>query len=246
MARLLSLLRTLVVLSTAALGAACATIPADAGSNPVDPWERYNRQMFDINDRVDRAVLKPVAQAYAAVVPQPARDCVTNIFANINDVPNAFNNLLQGKPGRAVSDICRVAINTTVGLLGCFDVASKVGLEKSDEDFGQTLGVWGMGTGAYIVWPLFGPSSVRDTIGLPLDMAASPSSVINDGATRYSLTALNVVNTRANLLGATRVLDDIALDKYTFIRDAYIARRRNLVYDGDPPEEPSDPEPAPK
>ena len=116
-----------------------------------------------------------------------------------------------------------------------------MGLEKTREDFGQTLGVWGMGTGAYIVWPFFGPSSVRDSIGLPMDIAASPATVINDGAMRCSLTALNAVNTRANLLGATRVLDDIALDKYTFIRDAYLQRRRSLVFDGNepPPEDPT-------
>jgi phospholipid-binding lipoprotein MlaA len=123
-------------------------------------------------------------------------------------------------------------------MLGVVDFATEFGLEKSREDFGQTLGVWGMGTGAYIVWPLFGPSSVRDSIGLPMDIAASPSTVINDGAARYTLTTLNIVNTRANLLGATRVLDDIALDKYSFIRDAYLQRRRSLVFDGNEPPPP--------
>ena len=148
-----------------------------------------------------------------------------------------MNNFLQGKATAGVYDVMRVGTNTVFGLLGVLDVATEVGLEKSREDFGQTLGVWGMGTGAYIVWPLFGPSSVRDTIGLPLNMAASPSSVINDGAARYSLTALNIVNTRANLLGASRIMEQAAVDPYAFLRDVYLQRRQNLVYDGNPPRE---------
>ena len=229
----------------------CATTLNDVRGGPgakLDPWENWNRKVFAFNEGLDEHVLKPVATAYSNLVPQPIRRGVDNFFGNFADAWSAVNNFLQGKATAGVYDVMRVGTNTVFGLLGVLDVATEVGLEKTREDFGQTLGVWDMGTGAYIVWPLFGPSSVRDTIGLPMDIAASPSSVINDGATRYSLTALNIVNTRSNLLGATRVLDDIALDKYSFIRDAYLQRRRSLVFDGNepPPPDTSEPdEPAP-
>jgi len=228
----------------------CATTLNDVRGGPgakLDPWENWNRKVFAFNESLDENLLKPVATAYANVLPEPVRRGVDNFFGNFADAWSAVNNFLQGKVTAGVYDVMRVGTNTVFGLLGVLDVATEAGLEKSREDFGQTLGVWGMGTGAYIVWPLFGPSSVRDAIGLPLDMAASPSTVINDGATRYSLTALNVINTRANLLGATRVLDEIALDKYNFVRDAYLQRRRSLVFDGNepPPEDSSAGEPEP-
>jgi phospholipid-binding lipoprotein MlaA len=228
--------------------AGCATTLNDVRGGPgakLDPWENWNRKVFAFNEAVDENLLKPVATAYSNIVPEPIRRGVGNFFGNFADAWSAVNNLLQGKATAGVYDIVRVGTNTVFGLVGVLDVATEMGVEKTREDFGQTLGVWGMGTGAYIVWPLLGPSSVRDTIGLPLDMAASPTTVINDGQTRYSLTALSVVNTRANLLGATRVLDDIALDKYNFVRDAYLQRRRSLVFDGNepPPEDPSAAEP---
>jgi phospholipid-binding lipoprotein MlaA len=140
-----------------------------------------------------------------------------------------------------------VATNTLFGIGGIFDVASDLGMERQSEDFGQTLGRWGMPAGPYLVWPLLGPSTARDTLGRPLDLAWSPSLAINDSGVNLALSALNLVDTRASLLSASRVVDGIALDKYTFIRDAYIARRRNLVYDGNPPELPeeNDPSPAP-
>jgi phospholipid-binding lipoprotein MlaA len=228
------------VLLAGALGA-CATIPADAGKNPTDPWETYNRHMFEFNDRVDRAVLKPVAQAYTTVVPQLARDCLSNAFSNLNDVPNALNNLLQGKPGRAASDICRVAINTTIGLLGCFDLASKMGLEKSDEDFGQTLGTWGAGPGPYFVWPLLGPSTVRDSVGRVVGFYTDPLDAVDHTRTRNVISGTRIIDLRAQLLPAERVVEGAALDKYQFVRDAYLQRRRNLVFDGNPPRE-KDPE----
>ena len=220
--------------------AGCATTLNDVRGGPgakLDPWENWNRKVFAFNESLDEHVLKPVATVYSNVVPEPVRRGIDNFFGNFADAWSAVNNFLQGKGTAGVYDVMRVGTNTVFGLFGVLDVATEVGLEKSREDFGQTLGVWGMGTGAYIVWPLFGPSSVRDSIGLPMDIAASPATVINDGATRYSLTAVNLVNTRANLLGATRVLDDIALDKYAFVRTAYLQRRRSLVYDGNPPEE---------
>lgn len=240
------LLRMLAGAAVALLAGACATIPPDAGSNPVDPLERMNRHVFEFNDRVDRAVLKPVAQGYVAVVPEPVRGCVGNFFANLGDVSNAANNLLQGKPVEAVSDICRIAINTTVGVLGCFDVASKAGLEKHNEDFGQTLGRWGLGSGAYLVLPLLGPSSVRDAVGRVPDAYVDPANAAGDDVrARNTLFALETIDLRARLLDAGRLLDAAALDKYQFTRDAYLQRRRNLVYDGNPPREKEEDEEAP-
>jgi phospholipid-binding lipoprotein MlaA len=230
-------LRLLAVLLFALLASGCATIPADAGNDPRDPFEVYNRHMTEFNDRVDRALLKPVAQGYTAVVPEPARNCVNNFFGNIADLPIALNNLLQGKPGEAVSDVCRFAINSTVGLFGCFDVASKMGLEKHNEDFGQTLGRWGLGSGPFLVLPLFGPSSVRDATGRVVEMAgqADPLDHLNSVRARNNLTALELVDLRASLLDAERLLDAAAIDRYQFIRNAYLQRRNNLVFDGDPP-----------
>lgn len=236
---------TLAALAFAGGLVGCASIPADAGRNPADPWEAYNRQMFEINDRVDRAVLKPVAKAYAEFVPQPVRDCMGNAFSNLNDVPNALNNLLQAKPVRAVSDICRVVINSTVGLLGCFDVASRMGLEKSDEDFGQTLGRWRVGQGPYFVWPLLGPSTVRDSVGRIAGFYTDPLDRVDHVRTRNVITGTRLIDARAGLLPAEKLIDGAAFDRYQFIRDAYLQRRRNLVYDGNPPRmrDPEDDEP---
>jgi phospholipid-binding lipoprotein MlaA len=239
---------TLGVLAVAVpLLGGCATTLNDVRGGPgakLDPWENWNRKVFAFNEGLDEYVLKPVATVYADVVPQPVRRGVDNFFGNFADAWSAVNNFLQGKGTAGVYDIVRVGTNTVFGLLGVLDVATEMGVEKTREDFGQTLGVWGMGTGAYIVWPLLGPSSVRDSIALPLDTAVTPAVAFNDGGARYSLTALQIINTRANLLGATRVLDDIALDKYNFLRDAYLQRRRSLVFDGNdpPPEDPTEPE----
>jgi phospholipid-binding lipoprotein MlaA len=228
----------------AVLSVGCATIPPDAGKNPTDPWEFYNRHVADFNDRADEYVIKPVAEGYAKVVPEPVRDCIGNIFRNLGDVGNAINNLLQGKAYEATSDICRVAINSTVGLLGCFDVASKVGLARSNEDFGQTFGRWGIGNGPYFVLPLLGPSTVRDAFGRVADVYADPVSYINGDAYEVAAQSLRVVDLRANLLQASRLLDGAALDKYQFVRDGYLQRRRNLIYDGNPPAQKEPDEPA--
>jgi phospholipid-binding lipoprotein MlaA len=209
-----------------------------------DPLEPVNRAIFNFNDALDRAVLAPVARGYQAVVPELARQGVGNFFGNFGDGWSAINNLLQGKGEAAATMTMRVATNTLFGIGGLFDVASDLGMERRSEDFGQTLGWWGMPAGPYLVWPLLGPSTLRDSAGRPLDMAWSPSAVVNDSTAGVSLSLLNLVDTRANLLSASRVVDGIALDKYSFIRDAYVARRRNLVYDGNPPELPEDKEPA--
>ena len=220
----------------------CATVQQARGGpgQKLDPWENWNRKVFAFNEGLDAYVLKPVATAYANVVPQPVRRGVDNFFANAADAWSAVNNVLQGKGQAAFEDVVRVTTNSFFGIGGIFDVASEIGIPRHKEDFGQTLGRWGFGAGAYVVWPLFGPSTVRDSIALPLDRAASPALLIDDGRTQFSLTVLQVINTRANLLGASQVLDDIALDKYSFLRDAYLQRRRSLVYDGNAPDTDSD------
>jgi len=222
-----------------ALLGGCATLE-DARGGPgkrLDPWENWNRKVFAFNEGLDDYVLKPVATGYANVVPRVARQGVDNFFNNFADAWSAINNVLQGKFERAFQDTVRFTTNSTFGIGGLLDIASDFGLEHHYEDFGQTLGVWGFGPGAYVVWPLFGPSTVRDSIALPADSwIASPGLLIYNGNWQTGITLLRIINTRANLLGASRVLDDIALDKYTFVRDAYLQRRRNLVFDGDAPD----------
>lgn len=215
----------------------CATTPPGVtlGANPADPLERWNRQVHAFNDRLDTAVLKPVATTYRDVVPELARTGVSNFFNNVADAWSAVNLMLQGRPIDALNDTMRFAVNTTFGLGGLLDIMSEAGLEHHYEDFGQTLGTWGMGAGPYIVWPLLGPSAVRESIALPLDRSASPTLAFNDAGAVAGLTVLQIINTRASLLGASQMLDDIALDKYVFVRDAYLSRRRSLVYNGDPP-----------
>lgn len=213
----------LLLLLAALLSGGCAS-----SNTPGDPFEGFNRAMFGFNDAVDQAVLRPVASGYRTVVPEPARDCVGNVFSNINDVFVSVNSLLQGKVGDAVSDACRVVINTTVGLLGCIDVASKVGLEKHDRDFGQTFGKWGIGSGPYLVLPFLGPSSVRDGIGTLIYSSLDPVWA-DHVPTRNVAYSLRAVNRRAELLNATNVLEEAALDKYSFVRDAYLQRRLGMI-----------------
>jgi len=203
----------------------------------LDPWENFNRKVFAFNEGLDRRVLKPVATAYVQVVPQPVRTSVGNFFGNIKDAWSGVNNVLQGKFRKAADDFTRVGTNTVFGMFGALDIASEMGFDHQYEDFGQTLGRWGFGAGAYLVIPVFGPSSVRDAAGLPLDTSFSPAWLIDDGSTKLGVATLQLVNTRAALLGATSVIDEISLDKYTFIRDAYLQRRRSLIYDGQPPRE---------
>lgn len=210
----------------------------------LDPWENWNRKVFAFNEGLDEKVLKPVATGYAKVVPQFVRKGVDNFFANAADGWSAVNNVLQGKPEPAFSDVVRFTTNTVLGFLGVLDIASEFGLQHYYEDFGQTLGRWGFGAGAYIVWPLIGSSTVRETIALPLDRTASPAVYINNGGYQFGIVGLQIINTRAKYLGASQVIDDIALDKYAFIRDAYLQRRRSLVFDGDAPPAPDASSPA--
>ena len=233
---LLRRVRAPLLVVAAMVMSGCATVPADSGTDPRDPIESFNRQVFEFNDVVDRAVLKPVAQAYEYVLPEPVRDCVSNIFSNFREPSNAVNNLLQGKPVDAVSDTCRFVVNSTIGLLGCFDPARQMGLEKHNEDFGQTLGRWGIGSGPYLVVPILGPSTVRDAIGI---YGAEPyldvNFYIDNVRVRNAILGTRVVNQRAELLQTDDLISGAALDKYRFIRDGYLQRRRSLVYDGSPP-----------
>ena len=221
--------------------AGCATVPAAgagaAAAAPTDPWENWNRKVFAFNEAVDEAVLKPVAQAYRDVVPELVRRGVGNVLGNIYDVWSAANQLLQGKAQFGVEMGMRVLTNTLFGLGGLLDPATEMGLARRSEDFGQTLGRWGLGNGPYIVLPLLGPSTLRDTAGLLADRQVAPSTLPHTDAGSYATTTLEVVHLRAGLLQTTQLLDEVSLDKYAFIRDGYLARRRDAVYDGAPPME---------
>ena len=223
------------LLGMLALGALLASGCASRPANPDDPLEGYNRAMFSFNERIDKAVLKPAAEAYETVTPLPVRTGVGNFFGNLGDIWNGINNVLQGKFSDGLSDAGRFGLNTTVGILGLFDVATEAGLPKSDEDFGQTLGRWGVGEGPYFVVPFFGPRTLRDAAVLPIDLYGDNVWGINDVATRNSLTALRLVNTRANLLGIDKTLEEGTLDKYAYARDFYLQQRRYKVHDGSPP-----------
>ncbi len=203
--------------------------------NPRDPLEPINRGIYHFNDGLDNVLFKPAAEVYRGVLPQFVRTGVSNFFANLNDVIIALNNLLQGKFLNAVSDVGRIAVNTTAGLVGVIDVATEIGLEKHNEDFGQTLGYWGIGDGPYLVLPILGPSNLRDTLGFVVDVYTHPTTYIDHVRTRNQLWGLWFVNRRSELLETSKVLETAALDPYEFLRDAYLQRRRNLVYDGAPP-----------
>jgi phospholipid-binding lipoprotein MlaA len=222
----------ILAVALAGLLGGCAT-----SGNPKDPIEGFNRAIYAFNEGLDTVLIKPVAQGYDAVLPTPVRTGVTNFFGNIADFFIGVNNLLQGKPDQAASDLGRVLLNSTVGILGIFDIATDAGLEKHEEDFGQTFGRWGIGDGAYIVIPVFGPRTVRDTVGLVLDVAADPVAGIDYVPTRNSALALRLIDTRADLLPADKVIEEAALDKYAYVRDGYLQRRRSLVHDGNAPRE---------
>ncbi|MFM8152710.1 MAG: VacJ family lipoprotein, partial [Polynucleobacter victoriensis] len=220
-----------------ALVAGCATTQQTERVAKIDPFESINRAVFTFNENADEYVIKPAAEAYQFVLPEFVRTGVTNFFSNIGDIFVAVNNLLQGKPGNAANDIGRFLVNSTIGILGLFDVATEAGLEKNKEDFGQTLGVWGVPSGPYVVLPLFGPSSIRDTAGLVVDIKTDfilNSNQLNHDQ-KVGSTVLRVVNQRANLLNASQLLEDAAFDKYSFLRDSYLQRRFNQVHDGNPP-----------
>lgn len=232
------ILRSLLALAALLLASACATT---AGSgDPRDPWEGLNRKTFAFNDAVDRAVLKPAAQGYVAVTTPFVRARVSSFFDNIGDVATGLNDLLQGKLPYAINDFGRIVVNTTLGVAGLWDVASTLGVEKREEDFGQTLGWWGVPPGPYFVIPFLGPSTARDAPARAADPSWYYSSAIDNNTVYWSLWGLDKVRSRAELFKAESVLEQAALDRYLFIRDAWLQRRRNQVYDGKPPLEDED------
>jgi phospholipid-binding lipoprotein MlaA len=201
-----------------------------------DPLEGINRGIYKFNDVADKAVIKPVAGAYKAVLPSPVRSGVNNFFGNLSTFVSVINDLLQFKFDKAAEGAGRFVINSTFGIAGLVDVASMDGIEKRKEDFGQTLGYWGVGSGPYIVLPFLGPSNIRDTAGLVVDSAAfDPIGYIDDPATRNSAIALKFLDRRSQLLPGSDLLDEAALDPYAFMRDAYYQRRQSQIYDGNPP-----------
>jgi phospholipid-binding lipoprotein MlaA len=219
-------------LALALLVAGCAT-----SGDPRDPLEGLNRGVLVFNDAVDENLLQPAARLYRNVTPSGLRDSVRNFFGNLDDLYIGANNLLQGKVQEGLGDLMRVAINTTFGFFGIIDWASDMGLEKHNEDFGQTLARWGVGDGAYLVLPLLGPSTLRDTAALPVDWEGDPVLLHTPVDERNALTATRTVARRADLLGASSTLEEAALDRYVFLREAFLQRRRSLVYDGRPPRE---------
>lgn len=227
--------RRWALVALALLSAACANIET---RNPKDPFEGFNRTVFSFNEGVDTVLFKPLARGYDAVMPQVAQDCVGNVFANLRVPFSAINNVLQGKFKAACDDVARFVVNTTVGLGGCFDVATQLEIPNHREDFGQTLGKWGVPAGPYLVLPLLGSSNVRDTLA---QFSPSDRDLVRENIshvqTRNAAIGVRLVDFRASLLKTTDALEKMDVDKYSFIRDAYIARRQNAVYDGDPPDE---------
>ena len=224
------MIRPIFLLVTLAFGGCSSTSP---NANPKDPFEGFNRSMYSFNDTLDRAILKPVAKGYKAVLPDPAQKMVHNFFSNIDDIFVTGNDLLQFKFKQATSDFTRVWVNTIFGVFGLFNVAHT--LEKHNEDFGQTLGYWGVGSGPYLVLPFIGPSSIRDGTGLAVDSYYGVIENIDDVRLRNTLYVTNKIDLRAKLLTTEEIIEGTVMDRYSYIRDAYLMHRQSLVYDGDPP-----------
>lgn len=227
-------IRILPILAALTLASGCAS---NRASNPADPLEPFNRGVYQFNDAIDKAITKPIAQGYDTVMPGIGKTAVSNFFSNLDDIIVTTNDFLQLKIVQGILDATRFAVNTTVGIYGLIDVGSHVGLEKHNEDFGQTLGKWGIGNGPYIVLPILGPSTLRDSVGLYADSRPSKLRRVEHMRTRNQLYASNAISRRAQVLDQEKILDEAAVDRYEFIRDAYLLRRQSLVYDGNPPRE---------
>jgi phospholipid-binding lipoprotein MlaA len=235
---LLAKLKRIVLLGLVGAMVGCASIPAGVAPSPHDPWEPFNRSVFEFNEGLDAYLLKPVVAGYRFVLPEFVRDGIYNFFSNYSDIYTALQNLLQGKPDYAFNDLMRVVVNTTFGLGGLIDMATPGGLPKHKEDWGQTFGVWGIPSGPYVVLPFFGPSSVRDTFGTAADLESDYLfSFVKDIGLRNSITGLRVVNARNTYYEAGDLLDGAAIDKYSFMRDAYIQRREYQINEGREDEE---------
>ena len=223
-----------IALAASLLLVGCASAPT---ANPKDPWEPMNRSVASFNDKVDDSVLKPLATGYRNVVPDLIQTGVRNVFNNFADMWSTINSALQLKPLNTVELIGRVVVNTVFGIYGIFDVASYIKLQRHPEDFGQTLGYWGVPNGPYLVLPLLGPSTLRDGASLPIDFAVSPTQFVNDIPTRNQVFTLRLVGKRAELLKSGNMLEQASIDKYSFTRDAYLQYRRSQIYDGNPLDE---------
>lgn len=219
----------------------CASKP-DREVDPRDPLEPFNRATFRFNMDFDKAFMQPIARGYQKVTPEPVDRGITNFFDNLADVTSAVNNVLQFKMSRAGSDVGRIFINSTVGVLGFIDVATNVGLPSYKEDFGQTLGYWGLEPGAYLVTPLLGPSSMRDAIGMGGDIVMDPLVNLKKHQVHWGLVGVRLIDRRADLLTTTEIVEEASIDLYSFVRDAYLQRRQTLVYDGNPPTDDSQPD----
>lgn len=219
--------KLLAAVTLASTLSACAT-----GTMPKDPLEKFNRKVFAFNDKLDEVAIKPAAQVYHKRLPGFVQTGVSNFFGNLSDAWSGINNLLQGNGQDGMSDLMRFAVNSTFGLGGVLDIGSEAGLEKHNEDFGQTLGAWGVRPGPYVVLPILGPSTFRDTVATPLDLAADPWNYKKPSGVRFAGTALHIVDVRAGALDASRLIEEAALDKYEFIRDAYLQRRESQVRSG--------------
>ncbi len=231
------------LLLVALLLSGCATGP---NADPRDPLEPFNRSVYRFNDAVDAAVLKPVASAYRDVAPVRLRQGIGNFFGNIEDIWSLINSLLQFKGQAAIDGLHRVGVNTVLGWGGVFDVATEMDLERHKSDFGHTLGYWGVASGPYLVLPLLGSSTLRDALALPVDLKGDLVANVPHIPTRNSAKVLRLIDQRSDLLKASTMLEEAALDRYTFVREAFLQRRRSAIFDGNPPEEDaSDTSPTP-
>ena len=234
-------LSLVLALGASLLATGCATGP---NANPKDPLEPFNRSVSRFNDVLDDNVLKPVATGYRDVTPDLVQKGVRNVFNNLSDMWSTVNSGLQLKGRDTAESFMRVVVNTVFGVYGIFDVATEIKLQRHTEDFGQTLGYWGVPSGPYLVLPVLGPSTVRDTAGLSVDTSADVVRNLDHIPTRNSAMSLRIVEKRADLLKTTGMLEQAALDKYSFARDSYLQYRRSQVYDGNPPEEDDLPDPS--
>ena len=226
-------MRRLLAAGLAMLAAGCAS----AGADPRDPLEGMNRGIYRFNETVDEWVARPLARTYRELLHAEIRMRVRNFFSNLADPFIGVNNMLQGKFADGASDWARFAFNSTLGLLGLHDVASDMGYDKHNEDFGQTFGWWGAGPGPYLILPVLGPSTVRDGAGTAVDWYTDPLNLVESNRVHYTLVGVRLTQQRADLLDASRLLEEAALDRYVFLRDAYFQRRRSLIFDGRPPRE---------
>jgi phospholipid-binding lipoprotein MlaA len=225
-------LRIIIIGLIALMISGCATYSGNAMTNSSDPWQAVNRPVFAVNDTFDKMLFKPLAKGYDALTPDPVQNSITNFFSNLGEIDNAINNLFQGKPVQFATSIGRLAINSTVGIAGLFDVAAYAGLERAQEDLGQTFGTLGMQAGPYVVLPLLGSSSIRDLPGKIVSMYINPLAWLDDVSFRNIMVGVNTVDSRANLLAKEDIASEISNDKYTLYRDSYLEERDFQISDG--------------